>query len=122
VLACLPDQHTVYPALGNMNFMDVQINASVTGQGPYPETVLGRGIVAPSIDIVQDTYAFSEPALRGVVDKFYKSACGIDEAIQLRQARDTARYLELHPESGAIPMTVVFDLLRPGHVMNTIQT
>jgi hypothetical protein len=102
--------------------MDVQINASVTGQGPYPATVLGRGVLEPSIDVVQDTYAFSDAALRGVVDRFYQGVRRVDEAIGLRQARDTARYLELHPHSSAIPPTVVFDLLRPVNVMNTIQT
>jgi monoamine oxidase len=122
VLACLPDQTTLYPTLGNMNFMDVQINASVTGQGPYPATVLGRGVLEPSVDVVQDTYAFSDPALRGVVDRFYQGVRRVDEAIGLRQARDTARYLELHPHSSAIPPTVVFDLLRPVNVMNSIQT
>jgi monoamine oxidase len=122
VLACLPSQDTLYPSLGNMNFMDVQINASVTGQGPYPETIFGRGIIAPAIDVLQDSYAFSDGALRSVVDRFYQDARGVGAAIEQRQARDTARYLALHPDSPAVPATVVFDLIRPGTVMNTIQT
>ena len=41
VVACLPSQTEKYKDLGNMTFMDVQINASVTGQVPYPETIFG---------------------------------------------------------------------------------
>jgi hypothetical protein len=122
VLACLPDQQTLYPSLGNMTFMDVQINASVTGQGPYPDTVIGRGRIAPSIDIVQDTYAFSDPALRGVVVHFYQAVRAIDQAIKMRQVKDSARFLQLHPGAGAVPPTVVFDLITPANVMNAIQT
>ncbi|WP_426172713.1 FAD-dependent oxidoreductase [Massilia sp. TWR1-2-2] len=122
VLACLPSQDTVYPSLGNMNFMDVQINASVTGQGPYPETVFGRGILAPAIAVLQDSYAFSDGALRSVVDRFYQDARSVGAAIEQRQARDSARYLALHPDRAAVPATVVFDLVRPDAVMNAIQT
>jgi hypothetical protein len=122
VLACLPSQTTTYPAIGTLTFMDVQINASVTGQGPYPETMIGRGVLEPSIDVLQDTYGFTDGALRAVVDDFYQAIRHIDRAITLRQARDTARYLELHPDSTAIPATVVFDLITPVNVMNTIQT
>ncbi len=122
VLACLPNTGVLYPALGNMNFMDIQINASVTGQGPYAETILGRNTLAPAIDIVQDTYAFSEPALREAVFNFYQAANKVGAAIKLRQARDSARYLSLHPNAQAIPETVVFHLIEPGNVMNTIQT
>jgi monoamine oxidase len=122
VLACLPDAQTLYPSLGNMNFMDVQINASVVGQGPYPETVLGRGVIEPPIDILQDTYAFSDPALRAVVDHFYQSVREVDQAIKRRQAADIARYTQLHPGADSVPPTVLFDLITPTNVMNTIQT
>ncbi|UMR33006.1 FAD-dependent oxidoreductase [Massilia sp. MB5] len=122
VLACLPSNSVLYPSLGNMNFMDVQINASVTGQGPYPETILGRMTLAPSIDILQDSYAFSDARLRAVVDDFYQSARRVGDAIQLRQAKDTARYLELHPDAQSVPETVTFNLISPVNVMNTIQT
>jgi len=122
VLACLPSQTRLYPELGNMNFMDVQINASVTGQGPYPETVLGRGVLQPSVDVMQDTYRFTDPAQRAAVESFFQRVRQVGQVIALRQARDTARYLELHPESEAVPETVVFRLVEPHRVMNTIQT
>lgn len=122
VLACLPSQTATYPQLGGMNFMDVQINASVTGQGPYPETVLGRGVVAPSIDALQDTYAFADPALRALVDTFFQDARKVGDAIQLRQARDTARFMTANPLATSVPVTVVFDRITPTTVMNTIQT
>jgi hypothetical protein len=122
VLACLPSQSAIYPDLGDLNFMDVQINASVTGQGPYPKTTLGRGVIEPSIDVVQDTYAFSDVKLRSVVDNFYQEARAVGEAIQQRQAKDIARYLELHPDAKSIPETVIFNLITPTNVMNTIQT
>lgn len=122
VLACLPSQDAVYPQLGGMNFMDVQINASVTGQGPYSETVLGRGLLEPSIDVLQDSYAFSDPNLRGVVDNFYQEVRAVGEAIQQRQARDIARYLDLHPAGKSVPETVLFNPITPANVMNTIQT
>ncbi len=122
VLACLPSQTATYPQLGGMTFTDVQINASVTGQGPYPETILGRGVVAPSIDVLQDTYAFVEPALRTLVDAFYQDAREVGDAIQLRQARDVARYMTANPRTTSVPVTVVFDRITPTTVMNTIQT
>ena len=122
VLACLPSQSAKYPYLGNLNFMDVQINASVTGQGPYPETILGRGVLAPSIDVIQNSYAFSDMKLRRVVDNFYQEVRAVGEAIQQRQAKDITRYLELHPDSKYIPETVTFNLITPTNVMNTIQT
>ena len=122
VIACLPSQTTLYPELGNMNFLDVQLNASVTGQGPYPDTYLGRGVLEPSLDVLQDSYVFSDRKLRAVVDRFYQDIRTVAEAIQLRQAQDIARYLALHPESKHVPETVVFNLLAPANVMNTIQT
>ena len=122
VLACLPSQTYQYPAIGNMNFMDVQINASVTGQGPYPETVLGRGVPEPSIDFLQDSYGFVQPPLRDAVFKFYKEVEKVGAAIALRLAVDTANYLKSHPAATAIPETVRFDLIAPANVMNTIQT
>jgi predicted nucleic acid-binding protein len=105
-----------------MTFMDVQINASVTGQGPYPETVLGRGVVAPAIDVLQDTYAFADPALRDLVEDFYQDVRIVGAAISQRQARDIARYMASHPQATAVPETVVFDRITPTKVMNTIQT
>jgi hypothetical protein len=122
VVACLPSQTTLYPELGNMNFLDVQLNASVTGQGPYPDTLFGRGVLEPSLDVLQDTYAFSDTKLRAVVDRFYQDVRAVGEAIQTRQAQDIARYLALHPDSKHVPETVVFNLLTPTNVMNTIQT
>ncbi|WP_431825166.1 FAD-dependent oxidoreductase [Burkholderia sp. F1] len=122
VLACLPSQKATYPTLGNMNFMDVQINASVTGQGPYPETVPGRGVLEPSIDFLQDSYGFVNPKLRDAVFEHYRDVVEIGDAIAARQARDTANYLKSHPGATAIPETVVFDLITPVNVMNTIQT
>ncbi len=122
VLGCLPSNAVTYPALGNLNFMDVQINASVTGQGPYPETILGRGVLEPSIDVVQDSYAFSDVKLRRVVDNFYQEVRAVGDAIQQRQAKDIACYLELHPDSKSIPETVTFNLISPTNVMSTIQT
>jgi hypothetical protein len=122
VLACLPSLTETYPALGGMTFLDVQLNASVTGQGPYPETVLGRNTPEPSIDVLQDTYGFVDPALRALVDNFYQDVRGVGEAIRRRQACDTARYLALHPQAPSLPETVVFDLIPPVNVMNTIQT
>lgn len=122
VLACLPSQTTTYPALGGMTFMDVQINASVTGQGPYPETVFGRGVLEPSIDVLQDSYGFASPALRGVVDELYRDVRMVGQAIRSRQAQDSARYLALRPGARSAPETVVFDRLSPVEVMNTIQT
>ena len=105
-----------------MNFMDVQINASVTGQGPYSETVIGRGVLEPSISVMQDTYGFTDPKLRDIVEKFFQATRDVGSAIQLRQARDIGRYLQLHAESTSIPETVVFTLITPTNVMNTIQT
>lgn len=122
VLKCLPSNEQGYKELGGMNFMDIQINASVTGQGPYPGTMLGRMTLEPSIDILQDSYAFSDLKLRAVVDGFYQAIRKIEDAISLRQARDVARYLELHPGSGSVPETVVFNLIVPANVMATIQT
>ncbi|XXT23993.1 FAD-dependent oxidoreductase [Sorangium sp. So ce429] len=122
VLACLPSQTATYPTLGGMTFMDVQINASVTGQGPYPETVFGRGLLEPAIDVLQDTYGFTNPALRRAVDAFYQDARSVAEAIRSRQAKDSARYLALHPSAQAVPETVLFPRLAPVEVMNTIQT
>lgn len=122
VLACLPSRQATYDPLGGMNFMDVQINASVTGQGPYPETVFGRGVIATAIDVLQDTYAFSDPRLRQVVDDFYQEVRAVGEAIAQRQAKDIARYVELHPDSRHVPETVIFERITPGRVMNAIQT
>ena len=122
VLACLPSQIATYPELGNMTFMDVQINASVTGQGPYPETVFGRGVLQPSIDVMQDTYEFVDQDLRACVEDFYQKVRKLGDAIAQRQARDVARYVALHPGSTAMPATMTFDLITPGNVMNTIQT
>jgi len=122
VLCCLPSQKHTYKEIGNMTFMDVQINASVTGQGPYPETVFGRGVLEPSIDVLQDSYGFVTPELRKIVDDFYQDVREVGQSIRLRQAKDIARYLELHPDAKAVPETVVFDLISPVNVMNTIQT
>ncbi|HEY8941570.1 MAG TPA: lipoxygenase family protein, partial [Cellvibrio sp.] len=122
VLNCLPSQDAKYESLGNMNFMDVQINASVTGQGPYPETTLGRGLLEPSLDILQDTYNFVDPRLRNLVDDFYQDIRAVGAAIQLRKAKDAANYLTLNPDCSAVPETVVFNRLAPIQVMNTIQT
>ncbi|GBF53347.1 amine oxidase [Microcystis sp. 0824] len=122
VLFCLPSQTATYEDIGNMTFMDVQINASVTGQGPYPETVFGRGVLEPSIDVLQDSYGFVVPALRDIVDSFYQDVREVGQAIRIRQAKDIARYLELYPNADAVPETVVFDLISPVNVMNTIQT
>jgi hypothetical protein len=122
VLACLPSQTAKYASLGNMTFMDVQLNASVTGQGPYPETTFGRGLLEPSSDVLQDTYGFTSAALRNVVDAFYQDARHVGEAIRTRQAKDSARYLALHPYAQVVPETVVFPRLSPSEVMNTIQT
>ncbi|SFU84228.1 FAD-dependent oxidoreductase [Pseudoduganella namucuonensis] len=122
VINCLPSNAVQYPSLGGMNFMDVQINASVTGQGPYPETVWGRMTLEPSIDVLQDSYAFGDTGLRAIVDNFYQETRNIGDAIALRQAKDVARYVALRPGATAIPQTVVFDLITPANVMNTIQT
>ena len=122
ILACMPSQTATYPELGNMNFTDVQINASVTGQGPYPETIFGRSVLEPSIDVLQDTYAFTDPNLRQAVDNFYQEARKVGESIRQRQGKDIARYGALHPESTNVPETVLFDLITPSKVMNTIQT
>lgn len=122
VLACLPSQTATYPELGNMNFMDVQINASVTGQGPYPETMFGRGVLEPSSDFLQDTYNFTDPKLRQTVSNFYQAVRGVGDAIRQRQGKDIARYFTLHPESKNVPETVIFNLLEPINVMNSIQT
>jgi hypothetical protein len=105
-----------------MNFMDVQINASVTGQGPYPETMLGRGMLEPSIDVLQDTYQFIQPELRATVNSFYHKINAVGEAIKQRQGRDIAEYYRIYPTRNAVPETVVFNLLEPKNVMNTIQT
>jgi monoamine oxidase len=122
VIACLPPQHITYPDLGHMTFMDVQINASVTGQGPYPETMIGRGVLEPSIDFLQDTYNFADQGLRDLVDKFYQEIREVGDAIQQRQVRDIAHYLQTHPGERRVPETVVFNLLSPANVMTTIQT
>ncbi len=122
VLACLPSLTQTYPQLGGMTFTDVQINASVTGQGPYPETVFGRGVLEPALDVMQDLYGFVQPPLRAAVDAFFDDARGVDAAIRLRQARDTARYLALRPRAVAIPQTVVFERITSTTVMNAIQT
>jgi hypothetical protein len=122
VLSSLPSQTATYPQLGYMNFMDVQINASVTGQGPYPETAFGRGDLEPSIDVLQDSYGFTDPTLRTVVDNFYQEVRKVGDAIKQRQWRDIAAYLAKHPDSQNVPDTVVFDLIRPSNVMNSILT
>lgn len=105
-----------------MNVMDVQINASMTGQGPYPETVTGRGVLEHSIDFLQDNYGFVDPTLRDAVFDDYRDVVKTGEAIGARQARDTANDLSTHPGATATPETVVFDLVTPANVMNTIQT
>ncbi len=105
-----------------MNFMDVQINASVTGRGPYPETVTGRGMLEPSIYFLQDNYGFVAPKLRDTVFDDYRDIVKIGKAIGARQARDTANTLSTHPGATAIPETMVFHLVTPANVMNTIQT
>lgn len=105
-----------------MNFLDIQLNASVTGQGPYPESVFCRGVLEPSSDFLQDTYGFTDNALRNVVDQYYQDVRKIAQAIQLRQAKDISKYFSLYPNSDAVPRTVVFNLITPINVMNTIQT
>lgn len=122
VINCLPSQDATYPDLGGMTFMDVQINASVTGQGPYPETIFGRGVLEPELDVLQDTYGFVKPELRAAVENFYQASRRVGDAIRDRQARDVARYLQRNPTDGAVPPTVVFERLMPAQVMNTIQT
>lgn len=122
VLDCLPSQTATYPQLGDMTFTDIQINASVTGQGPYPETVLGRGVIEPSIDFLQDSYNFVDRELRAVVDNYYERVLEVGREIRRRQAVDTARYLSLHPDAAEVPATVTFDLIEPGRVMSAIQT
>lgn len=122
VLACLPSQTKTYPELGDMNFMDVQINASVTGQGSYSETVFGRDVIEPAIDVLQDTYSFTSTKLRQAVDNFYQSVKKVENAIEQRRAKDVAQYLRLHPNSTNVPETVIFDRITPAKVMNTIQT
>jgi hypothetical protein len=122
VLNCLPDNSKTYPQLGNMNFLDIQVNASVTGQGPYPETVLGRGVLEPSIDFLQDLYSFADSNLRAVVDNYYQEVRKVGAAIQQRQWKDSAKYQALHPESKNVPDTVLFDLITPINVMTSILT
>jgi monoamine oxidase len=122
VLKCLPDNAVTYQQLGGLNFMDIQLNASVTGQGPYPETVFGRGVLEPSIDFMQDLYGFVDHKLRGVVNNFYRAARQVGEAIEQRQWQDIAKYKAAHPESKNVPETVVFDLITPLNVMTSILT
>ncbi|MFK7783582.1 MAG: FAD-dependent oxidoreductase [Crocinitomicaceae bacterium] len=122
VLNCLPSQDATYAELGNMNFMDVQLNASVTGQGPYPQTIMGRGVLETSLDFLQDTYQFVSPELRSAVDKFYQSAREVGVKIAERQGRDVAQFYKNHPNSTSVPETVLFELITPERVMNTIQT
>lgn len=122
VLDCLPDNSITYPELGNMNFLDIQLNASVTGQGPYPETVFGRGVLEPSIDFLQDLYLFVDPELRSVVDNYYQEVRNVGDAILQRQWDDIARYQELYPEEEDVPETVTFDLITPVNVMTSILT
>lgn len=122
VLNCLPDTSVTYPSLGGMNFLDVQLNASVTGQGPYPETIFGRGVLEPSIDFLQDLYSFGDPKLRAVVDLYYQEARKVGNAIQQRQWKDIANYKSLNPKSKDVPETVVFDLITPINVMTSILT
>lgn len=55
VLRCLPSQDLRFPDLGNMTFLDVQLNASVTGQGPYPETIFGRGVLQVCLPLSTET-------------------------------------------------------------------
>lgn len=122
VIRCLPDNGKTYSQLGNMNFMDIQINASVTGQGPYPETVFGRGITEPSIDFMQDLYSFKEPELRNAVQRFYQDSRKVGDAILQRQWKDIAKYQTLHPDSKNLPETVIFDRITPINVMTSILT
>jgi len=122
VLNCLPSQTKKYDQLGGMTFMDVQINASVTGQGPYPDTIFGRGVLEPSLDVLQDTYSFKDPVLRAAVDHFFEAAMNVGDLIQSRMDRDIANYYKTHPNSFEAPETVKFSLITPTNVMNTIQT
>lgn len=140
VVGCMPSQIRTYPELGDLNFRDVQINASVTGQGPYPETVFGRGVLMPSIDVLHDTYAFGSTVLdqpdatesrklaglhvqlQKVVNDFFQNVREVGDGIRRRQARDIAAFYAQNPNSEAVPETVVFDLITPVKVMNTIQT
>lgn len=122
VLNCMPNNDVAYPALGNMNFMDIQINASVTGQGPYPETVFGRGVLEPSVDFMQDMYAFVAPELRQAVDNYYQASRKVGDAIRQRQWTDIAKYKAIRPESQDVPETVIFDLITPINVMTSILT
>ena len=122
VLTSLPSQTQTFPQLGGMNFMDIQINASVTGQGPYPQTIFGRGLLSPSIEILQDSYTFVQPELRAAVDGFYQDIRKVGKKITQRQARDISRYLALHPDNLSVPETVSFDLITPENVMSAIQT
>jgi len=121
VLNSLPTADPI-PELGSMNFMDVQINASVTGQGPYPETLFGRGVLMPSIDVLQDTYCFTDKKLIQSVVGFYKDIALIESKIKTRQSKDTANFLKLNPKSKHIPETVLFSLLLPVNVMTAIET
>jgi hypothetical protein len=122
VIRCLPDNGKKHSQLGNMNFMDIQINASVTGQGPYPETVFGRGVTEPSIDFMQDLYCFKERELRNVVERFYQDSRKVGDAILQRQWKDIAKYQTLHPDSKNVPETVIFDRITPINVMTSILT
>lgn len=70
----------------------------------------------------RDSYLFNDSKLRAVVDSFFQDIRAVGDAIQLRQARDIARYLALNPDSTHVPEALVFNLLLPINVMNTIQT
>lgn len=105
-----------------MNFLDIQLNVSVTGQGPYPESVFCRGVLELSIDFLQDTYGFTDNAQRNVINQYCQDVRKFAQAIQLRQAKDIFKYFALHANSDAVPKTVVFNLITPINVMNTIQT
>lgn len=74
VIACVPSQTTSYPDVGDMNFLDVQLNASFTGQGPYPDTYLGRGLLEPSLDVIRDSYLLNDSKLRALVDSFSRTS------------------------------------------------
>ena len=65
---------------------------------------------------------FTDANLRQAVNNFYQQVRNVENAIQQRQGKDIAQYGALHPESKNVPETVVFDLITPIKVMNTIQT
>ncbi|WP_321897523.1 hypothetical protein [Burkholderia cepacia] len=75
-----------------------------------------------STDFLQDNYGFVDPKLRDAVFDDYRDVVKTGKAIGARQARNTANDLSTRPGATATPETVVFDLVTPANVMNTIQT